>query len=57
MIVAPPLTQVNWSENTRIDDCDGKVEHFNFYFHHVLNRHAPVKSMKIRFETTDVTEE
>ena len=45
------LTQINWSENTRIDDCNGKVEHvhFNFHFQHVLNRHAPVKSMKIRY--------
>ena len=37
------LTQINWSENTRIYDCNGKVEHFNPHFQHVLNRHAPVK--------------
>ena len=43
------LTQINWSENTRIDDCSGKVEHFNFHSQHVLKRHAPVKSMKIRY--------
>ena len=43
------LTQINWSENSRIDDCNGKVEHFNFHFQHVLNKHAPVKSMKIRY--------
>ena len=43
------LTQINWSENTCIDDCNGKVEHFNFHFQYVLNRHAPVKSMKIRY--------
>ena len=38
------LTQINWSENTLIDDCNGTVEHFNFHFQHVLNRHGPVKS-------------
>ena len=43
------LTQIDWSVNTRIGDCKGKVEHFNFHFQHVLNRHAPLKSMKIRY--------
>ena len=35
--------------NTDVDDCYGKVEHFDFHFQHVLNRHAPVKYMKIRY--------
>ena len=43
------LTQINWSENTLIDDCNEKVDHFNLCFQNVLNKHAPLKSMKIRY--------
>jgi hypothetical protein len=43
------LTQINWSENTLIDDCNEKVDHFNLCFQNVLNKNAPLKSMKIRY--------
>lgn len=43
------LWQIPWFENALIDDVNYKLEHFNVNFSTVLNRHAPVKTMKIRY--------
>ena len=34
---------------SHIDDCNEKVDNFNLCFQNVLNKHAPLKSMKIRY--------
>ena len=43
------LLQVPWYENSLIGDVNGKVEHFDANFGIVLDRHAPIKNMKIRY--------
>ncbi|XP_068680135.1 uncharacterized protein [Montipora foliosa] len=43
------LLQVPWYENSLIGDVNGKVEHFDANFGSVLDRHAPIKNMKIRY--------
>ena len=43
------LWQISWFENALIDDVNDKLEHFNVNFSTVLDRHAPVKTMKIRY--------
>ena len=43
------LWQMPWFENALIDDINDKLEHFNVNFLTVLDRHAPVKTMKIRY--------
>lgn len=43
------LLQVPWYENSSIDDVNEKVEHFDANFGSVLDRHAPIKNMKIRY--------
>ena len=43
------LLQVPWYENSLIGDVNGKVKHFDANFGSVLDRHAPIKNMKIRY--------
>ena len=44
------LFQFPWYENSLIGDANEKVEHFNANFGSVLDRHAPIKIMKIRYQ-------
>ena len=41
--------RIPWFENAVIDDVNDKLEHLNVNFSTVLDRHAPVKTMKIRY--------
>ncbi len=43
------LAQIPWHENFSIDDVNGKFSSFNGHFLSILEKHAPVKSMKIRY--------
>ena len=43
------LWQIPWFVNALIDDVYEKLENFNVNFSTVLNRHAPVKTMKVRY--------
>ena len=43
------LWQIPRFENALIDDVNDKLEHFDVNFSTVLDRHAPVKTMKIRY--------
>ena len=38
-----------WNDNSMFDDINEKLEYFNHNFLEVLNRHAPIKSMRIRY--------
>ena len=40
-----------WNDNSMFDDINEKLEYFNHNFLEVLNRHAPIKSM--RSDTAD----
>ena len=48
------LLQVPWYENSLIGDVNGKVEHFDANFSSVLDRHDPIKNMKIRYRQCQV---
>ena len=43
------LAQIPWHENFSIDDVNEKLSSFNGHFLSILEKHAPVKSMKIRY--------
>ena len=45
------LTQLSWAwhDNSIFDDINEKLEHFNHNLLEVLNRHSPIKSMRIRY--------
>ena len=43
------LAQIPWHENFLIDDVNEKLDHFNYNFLSVLERHAPIKTMKIGY--------
>ena len=45
------LAQLSWAwhDNSMFDDINEKLEHFNHNFLEVLNRHSPIKSMRIRY--------
>ena len=44
------LAQIPWHENVSIDDANEKISSFNGHFLiKYLKKHAPVKSMKIRY--------
>ena len=47
-LFAKDLAQVPWHEIFMVDDVNTKLDCFNWHFLQVLNRQAPVKSMKIR---------
>ena len=42
------LLQVPWYENALLDDVNDKLDHFDDNFCCILDRHAPVRSMRIR---------
>ena len=44
------LFQFPWYENSLIGDVNEKIEHFDANFGSVLDRHAPIKIMKIRYQ-------
>jgi hypothetical protein len=43
------LAQIPWHENFSIDDVNEKLSSFNGHFLSILEKHTPVKSMKIRY--------
>ena len=51
------LWQIPWFENALIDGVNDQLEHFNVNFSTVLNRHAPVKRMKIRYSQCQFVDE
>ena len=43
------LAQISWCSNLRMDDVSKKVASFDTHFLNTLEKHAPIKSMKIRY--------
>lgn len=43
------LAQVRWHEISMIDDINEMLERFNRRFLEVLNKHAPIRSMKVKY--------
>ena len=51
------LAQVPWLNNLLIDDVNEKLDHFNCNFLGILDRHAPIKTMKIRYRQCPFVDE
>jgi hypothetical protein len=43
------IAQEQWENITLVDDVDGQLNHFNRNFLRILDRHAPVKTIKVRY--------
>jgi hypothetical protein len=43
------VAQIPWYVNSLIDNVNQKFDHFNSNFNSVLDKHAPVKTMKNRY--------
>jgi hypothetical protein len=49
------LEKIPWHENFSIDDVNEKLSSFNGHFLNILEKHAPVKCMKIRYRLCPFT--
>ena len=43
------IAQEQWEDISLVDDVDGQLNHFNRHNLRILDRHAPVKTIKVRY--------